>query len=295
MARLTEQEIELIRRAKFAARVHTIDYQDVLAEAERLKAEMLARLLGQAAHWVARTTGLAVLGRSLSRNLFMPLRRATLRRRTVIGLQQLDNRLLSDIGLKREEIGYLATQLSQASVPSPVAERRVPGALKSRIRRWRTRRELEALGDDVLSDIGVRRSEIPTLVKQLQGQNDGPAAGAAIESAPSAGARFSAVMRDILGVLDSQIRRRRARRELEALSDHVLNDIGVRRSEIPALAKKLHGPVIDVADSAADRAAPFSSPQVLSGSSNGNVDLLADLGLASLPPAVAARLAKHAA
>jgi uncharacterized protein YjiS (DUF1127 family) len=206
---------------------------------------MLARLLGQAAHWVARTTGLAVLGRSLSRNLFMPLRRATLRRRTVIGLQQLDNRLLSDIGLKREEIGYLATQLSQASVPSPVAERRVPGALKSRIRRWRTRRELEALGDDVLSDIGVRRSEIPTLVKQLQGQNDGPAAGAAIESAPSAGARFSAVMRDILGVLDSQIRRRRARRELEALSDHVLNDIGVRRSEIPALAKKLHGPVTD--------------------------------------------------
>jgi uncharacterized protein YjiS (DUF1127 family) len=217
MARLTEQEIELIRRAKFAARIHSIDYHDVLAEAERMKSEYLARLLGQAAHWVARTTGLAVLGRSLSRSVIMPLRRAALRRRTIIGLRQLDDRLLSDIGLMREDIGYLATQLSQTSIPAPAAEQ---GALGGWIRRWRTRRELEALSDQVLNDIGVRRSEIPALANRLQRQGG------------------------------------------------------------------------DVADGAADMATPASGG---TGPSNAKVNTLADLGLAPLPPAVVARLMKHAA
>jgi uncharacterized protein YjiS (DUF1127 family) len=223
MARLTEQEMELIRRAKFAARIHSIDYHDVLAEAQRMKSETLARLLGQATRWVARTTGLAALGRLLSRSVIMPLRRTILRRRTVAGLQQLDHRLLSDIGLKREDIGYLATQLSEASVPSPAAERDVPGALGGRIRRWRTRRELEALSDHVLNDIGVLRSEIPALVNRLQGRSGGRPDDAAIKAMASAGAHLPA------------------------------------------------------------------------GPGNAQAKLLADLGLASLPPTVVGRLMKHAA
>jgi uncharacterized protein YjiS (DUF1127 family) len=225
MARLTEQEMELIRRAKFAARIHSIDYHDVLAEAQRMKSETLARLLGQATRWVARTTGLAALGRLLSRSVIMPLRRRILRRRTVAGLQQLDDRLLSDIGLKREDIGYLATQLSEVSVPSPspAAERDVPGAMGGRIRRWRTRRELEALSDHVLNDIGVLRSEIPALVDRLQGRSGGRPEAAAIKAMASAGAHLPA------------------------------------------------------------------------GPGNAQAKLLADLGLASLPPTVVGRLMKHAA
>jgi uncharacterized protein YjiS (DUF1127 family) len=293
MARLTEQEIELIRRAKFAARIHSIDYHDVIAEAERLKSEYLARLLGQAAHWIARKTGLAVLGRLLSRSVIMPLRRAAQIRRTTASLHQLDDRLLSDIGLKREDIGYLAVQTAQA--PTPATEPAVRGALTRRIRRWRTRRELEALSDSVLSDIGVRRSEIPTLVNQLSGQNDGPAAGAAMEPAPSAGAHLPAVLGNVLGVLRVQIRRWRARRELKALSDQVLNDIGVRRSEIPALVNQIHGQSSDVTDGTAVKATPSVGATVFAGPSNAKANTLADLGLASLPPEVVARLMKHAA
>ncbi len=295
MARLTEQEIELIRRAKFAARIHSIDYYDVLAEAERLKSETLARLLGQAAHWIARTTGLAMLGRLLSRSVILPLRRAAQIRRTTADLRQLDNRLLSDIGLRREDIGYLAAQTSQAPTPSPVAERRVPGALRTRIRRWRTRRELEALTDQVLCDIGVRRSEIPALVNQLYGQNDGPAAGAVSATAPSTGAHLPAALADVLGVLRVRFRRWHTRRELQALSDHVLNDIGVRRSEIRALANQLHGQGSDGVDGAAVKATPSAGARVLPGPGNAKANTLADLGLASLPPDVVARLMKHAA
>ena len=223
----------------------------------------------------------------------MPLRRAAQIRRTTASLRQLDNRLLSDIGLKREDIGYLAVQTSQA--PIPAAERRVPGALRRRIRRWRTQRELEALTDQVLSDIGVRRSEIPALVNQLFGQNNGPVEGVVRAPAPSTGAHLPAALEDILGVLKVQIRRWRTRRELQALSDHVLNDIGVRRSEIRALANQLHGQSSDGADGAAVKATPSAGACVLPGSSNVKIHTLADLGLASLPPDVVARLMKHAA
>ena len=293
MARLTEQEMELIRRAKFAARIHSIDNHDVLAEAQRMKSETLARLLGQAAHWIARTTGLTMLGRLLSRSVILPLRRAAQNRRTTASLRQLDDRLLSDIGLRREDIGHLAVQTSQA--PTPAAERRVPGALRTRIRRWRTQRELEALTDQVLSDIGVRRSEIPALVNQLYGQNDGPAEGATMAPAPSTGVHLPAALEVVLGVLKVRIRRRRTRRELQALSDHVLNDIGVRRSEIRALANQLHGHGSDGADSAAVKATPSAGARVLPGPGNAKANTLADLGLAFLPPDVVARLMKHAA
>ena len=75
----------------------------------------------------------------------------------------------------------------------------------------------------------------------------------------------------------------------------MLNDIGVRRSEIPAVANQIHGLGDDVADGAAVKATPSAGTRVLAGPSNFKVNTLADLGLASLPPDVVARLMKHAA
>ena len=113
--------------------------------------------------------------------------------------------------------------------------------------------------------------------------------------APSAGAHLPAALEDVLGVLRVRIRRWRTRRELQALSDHVLNDIGVRRSEIRVLANQLHGHGSDVADGPAVVATPSAGARVFAGPSNFKANTLADLGLASLPPDVVARLMKHAA
>jgi len=63
--------------------------------------------------------------------------------------------------------------------------------------------------------------------------------------APSALQRFVfatvAALRNTAAAWQRSRRRRAALRELEALDDHVLKDIGVRRSELPSLVAELVG------------------------------------------------------
>jgi uncharacterized protein YjiS (DUF1127 family) len=93
----------------------------------------------------------------------------------------------------------------------------------ARILRWHrertTRDALLALSDHVLRDIGIARADIPTLARGLD-----PAQGRPPESA--------------LGRwLEARSERRQALRELMAYSDRELDQLGVRRRDIPALLR----------------------------------------------------------
>lgn len=160
MARLTAQEVELIRRAKTAARATVDD-------------------LGSAGTGV-RTAGPGIgLGRWLTSTLVTPWRQQAIRRRTISDLEKLDDRMLRDIGLQRGHIEQFATALTQKSVAAstpastPAPNRGPVAALRGALARRRTRRELEALSDAMLDDLGLLRSQIPAVVDALFAQKAG--------------------------------------------------------------------------------------------------------------------------
>lgn len=91
--------------------------------------------------------------------------RAQLKRR----LSELDDHLLADIGLRRDQIPRLVAGLP---LGAEGAEER-PGFVRralARVAAWRARerlhRELMELDDRMLADIGIRRSDIPTILAE---------------------------------------------------------------------------------------------------------------------------------
>jgi uncharacterized protein YjiS (DUF1127 family) len=103
-------------------------------------------------------------------------------------------------------------------------------------RRRRTIQELNRLDARLLRDIGLERADIEVV-----------AAALAEESGPrlawkSAARRLVAgLAADLAGRIETARMRRRTIRSLEALSDKVLEDIGIRRSEIEATVNRLVG------------------------------------------------------
>ncbi len=167
MARLTEREVELIQRAKIAARGQGTVTEQLLAEAHRLRALAVGRSPSRAFGRLARASGVPALGRFLEREIAVPLRRGIKRRRLVSELGQLDRHLLRDIGLERNEIARFAATLSQEAVPMPAAAEGLGVTFQRWLGRWRTRRALEALDNRMLADIGVARHQIPSVARRL--------------------------------------------------------------------------------------------------------------------------------
>ncbi|MGF1609663.1 MAG: DUF1127 domain-containing protein [Kiloniellales bacterium] len=136
MSRLTERELELIRR-------------------ERLAAE--------------RETGHRSDAGFLTAQVIDPILRALRRRRTIAQLSRLDDRMLQDIGLTRGSLETVAdAMVSIDSARSQAAAARREHGLLAALRRWRRRQatiqQLASLDDRVLSDIGVVRGDIASIV-----------------------------------------------------------------------------------------------------------------------------------
>lgn len=152
MKRLTANEIETLRSERPMS-ISSDQVQDLVQEARRLQAQFLGRSLVKAGGKIADLTGLNLIVNKI--------RRANSRRATLSALSALNDRNLADIGLHRSGIDAKAIEISREQVPAE-------SCLWGRVaRRWeierdrqRTVRDLLAMDDRLLSDIGFERSQV---------------------------------------------------------------------------------------------------------------------------------------
>ena len=163
-----------------------------------------------------RTVTLTDLGTALVESLRRPWRRAQL----AFELGRLDDRMLADIGMKRFEVESVADKASRDTTPS-FGE--LVGQYLSTVGKKRElRRELNALDDRMLADIGISRADIPDVVE-------------AISAAPASDEDEF----DPIASLRVWNRSRDAARTLASMDDRQLNDMGFVRGDIDWVAEEL--------------------------------------------------------
>jgi len=183
---------------------------------------MLGRAMAPAG--VTRTIAPATVGgalRDLAAALLRPVRRQAIADR----LERLDDRMLQDIGVDRYEIGAIAESITARNAPRVgVALGNLFAVLGRSLAAWSERhaalRELNALDDRMLKDIGITRGDIPAVVAGMT------AAGHAENTDPLEAVRRWA-------------RSRAAAQDLNALDNRTLDDIGMVRGDIDWVAEEL--------------------------------------------------------
>ena len=92
-----------------------------------------------------------------------------------------------------------------------------------------TERELNACSDRVLADIGIAREDIPLVARAAEPFPH--------EVGPGRPGWAAGLLARIATLRDGWSERRRIRRELMSYSESDLDDLGIRRSDIPAIAR----------------------------------------------------------
>jgi uncharacterized protein YjiS (DUF1127 family) len=116
----------------------------------------------------------------------------------------------------------------------PTSDSNRLGFLETWWRRRATERQLNGLSDRVLADIGIAREHIPLVARGMD-----PLQHEAGLGRPGWAAGLLAWLEE------ARAERRelaRIRRELASYDDRDLDDLGIRRSDIPALARSAAGP-----------------------------------------------------
>lgn len=228
MARLTDRELDMIQQARGASWREWNDLDTILLEARRNRSETMARIFAQGFKGLARLTGLNSLARLVADNVVYPARKWTMHRRTIAELRHLDDHLLLDIGLSRGDLGHFTDQLIGAKMPAPAPRKGMLTVLRQAFQRRSAIRELEALDNRLLADIGLVRGDIPQVVEDMLPVTGTPALAAVT--------RLAGYLTTVAVVMKTTVRRRLERRatirQLEALSDRVLADIGLVRGDI---------------------------------------------------------------
>jgi uncharacterized protein YjiS (DUF1127 family) len=193
------------------------------------------RMINQkAAVSVARETGFAALNR-FGNVLVNSVRRHFKRNAIERELSRLDERMLSDLGLSRSEIGFVAEQA--VAVPGEGTlfqefSRLVFNAVVLPVVEWNRRRaifdQLMAMDDRMLADIGMTRYEAAEYVRRLGREVSEPL--------PEA---LAAMEQDVTAPIRAWNRARLTARQLNELSDRQLMDIGVVRGDIAELAQEV--------------------------------------------------------
>jgi len=169
----------------------------------------------------------ARLARMTRQALSHSLRRRAIRRE----LRELDDRSLADIGVNRWDIEKIADKAAGKPAPSASALAREFAGLaraalvdpvRAKLREGQTYRDLMALDDHALMDIGITRGQIPAIVEGLR---DGRTEA------------FSSA--DLIRPIRVWNRSRIAAKELSAFDDRTLDDIGMVRGDIDEVASAL--------------------------------------------------------
>lgn len=192
----------------------------------------------------ARKTGFAALGVFADR-LVNSVRRILEQAAIARELSALDDRELSDIGLGRGDIMAVAQasvmKTGELSLAAAFGEM-LHDLLVAPVALWNKRRAafgaLNALDDRMLSDIGVARAEIGTVVKGLHKT-----------------VSYPAVSLDVVAPIAAWNRARVTANQLYRLEDRMLADIGVVRGDIDWVASEVAHKAV-----AANRNAPAGQP-----------------------------------
>jgi uncharacterized protein YjiS (DUF1127 family) len=147
--------------------------------------------------------------------------------------------MLADIGIERGQIAEVAdyatieTGTEPRLAEQPLSRRmgrfvqdRVVAPIQRAYRRQVAYRELSALDDYLLRDIGLTRGDIPYVVRALSEME--------AQSRETADADH-----DVLRSIRLWNRSRSAARALHALDDHMLSDIGLVRGDVDMVAEEL--------------------------------------------------------
>jgi len=183
---------------------------------------------------VARETGFAALNRFgtvLVNSVRSHFKRAAIERE----LARLDNRMLEDLGLTRNEIGFVAEQAVATPGEGSLFQefsRLIVNLIVRPVVEWNRRREiydtLMSMDDRMLADIGMTRYEAAEYVRRLGREVQEPL--------PET---LAAMEQDITAPLRAWNRARLTERQLNELSDRQLLDIGVVRGDIADLAQEV--------------------------------------------------------
>ena len=147
MTRLNELNVELDRLAP-ATKAGSTDIQTLVKRGRRLQAEAATSVFGQS---------------------FVAITRGWRRRQTIKQLQGLSNRMLDDIGLSRDQIAEVATQLAAPPASAtphrgePIMRTFLAKARLTRLRRASIR-ELGPVSDRDVAARVLRRSRMPPAV-----------------------------------------------------------------------------------------------------------------------------------
>jgi uncharacterized protein YjiS (DUF1127 family) len=183
---------------------------------------MLGRAMAPAA--VTQTIAPETVGgalRDLTAAILRPLRRQAISDR----LERLDDRLLEDIGVQRFQIDAIADSVASRQAPSVgVALGHLSATLVKSLAAWSERRtayrELNALDDRMLSDIGITRADIPAVIAGMTAARHEDST-------------------DPLEAVRRWARSRAAAQDLNALDNRTLDDIGMVRGDIDWVAEEL--------------------------------------------------------
>lgn len=164
MTRLTELRGVLAGSAPGGAAVRwdrrALDVHSLVQTARSRRSEYVAEQVTRGVKTLSRWFGLS--------GLLSAFRRHNQCRRTLHQLSALDDRLLSDIGVHRADLEATAALCCDQT---PATGNSVWYGLSAwaqrEVRRRRTQRELSAMPDELLADIGIERSEIPAIAAAL--------------------------------------------------------------------------------------------------------------------------------
>jgi uncharacterized protein YjiS (DUF1127 family) len=188
----------------------------------------------KAAVSVARETGFAALNRFgtvLVNSVRSHFKRAAIERE----LARLDNRMLEDLGLTRNEIGFVAEQAVALPGEGSLFQefsRLVVNLVVRPLVEWNRRREiydtLMSMDDRMLADIGMTRYDAAEYVRRLGREVQEPL--------PEV---LAAMEQDVTAPIRAWNRARLTARQLDQLTDRQLVDIGVVRGDIDELAQEV--------------------------------------------------------